>query len=111
MNKQADKKQKIEKMKEIYKMTKKAGYQETFTFERENGETQEYLLQHPGVKRGMEIKSDFFNSDTNKIDMNQQREALMKYVIVKPKVNWDYFEEVGLEEADAVLKAATKFLG
>lgn len=109
MNKQQ--KQKIEKMKGIYKMAKKAGYQETFTFEREDGETQDYLLQHPGVRKGMEIKSDFFDAEKNKIDMNLQKEALMKHVIVQPKVSWDYFEEVGMDEADAVLKAATKFLG
>lgn len=109
MNKQQ--KQKIEKMKGIYNMAKKAGYQETFTFEREDGETQDYLLQHPGVKKGMEIKTDFFNSETNKIDMNLQNEALMKYVIVQPKVNWEYAEEVGMEEFEAVLKAAKTFLG
>lgn len=109
MNKQM--KEKLEKKRELYKMAKKAGYQETFTFEREDGEIQDYLLQHPGVRRGMEIKTDFFNSETNKIDMNQQNEALMKFVVVQPKVSWDYFEEVGFEEAEAVLKAAKTFLG
>lgn len=92
------------------KERKIAGTQEKWQYE-ENGEVTEYLFQHPGVRKGMEIKTDFFDSDENKIDMSLKNAALMKHVIVKPRVNWEYLEGVGMAHADALLKAASKFLG
>lgn len=93
-------------------MSKKiAGAQEKFVYTDNEGNETEYLLQHPGVRKGMEIKTDFFDEVDNKIDMSKKNEALMKHVIVKPRVNWEYLEEVGMDHADALLKAASKFLG
>lgn len=106
------------KKRMMISMAKKSGTQEWITFERvlEDGEIKEikYMLQHPGVRKGVEIQNSVVDMEKNKLDMNIRNEQLMKYVIRKEDLtptNWDYWEEVGMEEFKFVLETAAKFLG
>lgn len=99
------------KKRMMVQMAKVSGVQHTVTYKNEEtGEETKYVLQHPGVRKGLEIKNTFINLETNKIDLNLRNEALMKDVIVNPKTNWDYWEEKGIEEAEYVFGEAAKFL-
>lgn len=97
----------------MLKMATTSGKQTTITFKREDETEVKYLLQHPGVRRALEIQGSFFDAESGKIDMNIKREALMKNVIFKEdmkRTSWEYWEEVGMEEAEFVFKEADKFL-
>ncbi|ATN94273.1 hypothetical protein [Lysinibacillus phage vB_LspM-01] len=99
------------KKRMLIQMAKVSGVQHTVIYKNEEtGEETKYVLQHPGVRKGLEIKNTFINLETNKIDLNLRNEALMKDVIVNPKTNWDYWEEKGIEEAEYVFGEAAKFL-
>lgn len=106
------------KKRMMLNMAKVHGVQKKIYFTREEvegqeGEKVEYLLQHPGVRKGLEIQNAFFDSDSGKVNINLKNEAMMKNVIFKSdmtRTNWDYWEKVGMEEAEYVFKEASSFL-
>lgn len=109
---------KTNKKRMMLNMATKAGNQKEITFVRNAGTEEEesvkYLLQHPGVRRGMEIQNSFFNEKTGKVDMNLKYEAMMNHLIRRgdtlQKTNWDYWEECGVEEFNFVMNEASTFL-
>lgn len=111
-------KPKLNKKRMMFNMATKAGNQKEITFVRnegaENEETVKYLLQHPGVRRGMQIQNSFFNEKTGKVDMNLKYEAMMEHLVRRgdtlQKTNWDYWEDCGVEEFNFVMGEASTFL-
>lgn len=105
------------KKRMMMRMATVSGAQKEIFYTRNEGLEDEvkvkYLLQHPGVRKALSIQNEFFDTDSGKIDMNLKYDALMKNVIFKEdlkRTSWDYWEEVGIEESDFVLKEASKFL-
>lgn len=105
------------KKRMMLSMIKKLGTVEKFPYEYtdENGEKQvrEYHFQHCGVRKALEIQTNFIEQNGS-ININLKNTALLENVIFldggKKRLTWDHFEEVGMEEADAVFNAASKFL-
>jgi hypothetical protein len=88
--------------REMLKMAAKSGSQKTITVEEK-----EYVLQHPGVRAGVQIRGRSKDAMGN-LDEEKYYTELMKYVIVKPKTDWEYWEEnAGFLE---VMKEASTFL-
>ncbi|MBY8913313.1 hypothetical protein P8917_00910 [Bacillus atrophaeus] len=67
----------------------------------------EYTLQHPGVKKSIEIQDETIKSN-GVPSITKMYELYMEHVIVEPKVNWEFFEEnEGIQE---VMQEAALFL-
>lgn len=67
----------------------------------------EYTLQHPGVKRAIDIVDETVRDNGNP-KVTALYENYMKDVIVDPKTDWDYWEEnEGLQE---VMNEVSTFL-
>lgn len=69
----------------------------------------EYTLQHPGVHEAIKIinaaKDDRGFSDEEKFFT-----ALMKQVVVSPRVDWKTADEIGMADFMELMKEAGKFL-
>lgn len=92
---------------EMLKMAKKSGTQKEFKFNEGTKEEKVYLFQHPGVRMGVQIRDRSKDQFGNLIE-EKYWEQLMQHVIVKPKTDWDYWEENdGFME---VMKEAANFL-
>jgi hypothetical protein len=91
-------------------MAKKTGTQKEIKITTGEGEeTKEitYVLQHPGVRGGVQLRGRAKDA-MGGMDEEKYYEELMKKVIVQPKTNWDYWEEN--EGFQDVMKEASTFL-
>ena len=97
--------------REMLYMSTVAGKQKEIkvTVTNEAGEMEEvtYLLQHPGVRAGVQLRDGAKDINGN-VSEEKFFEALMQKVIVQPRTNWDYWEKnEGMME---VMKQASTFL-
>lgn len=70
----------------------------------------DYVLQHPGVRKAIEI-NDFSRTDSGRYISGKLYPELMNHVIVNPKTDWEYWEEEdNFEFLDEVMAEATTFL-
>lgn len=95
-------------------MAQIAGKQKTITVELGNGETKNYILQHPGARAGMELR-DKATGTSGSMEQTKLWEGLMAKVIFLDekgtKTNWDYWElEENFEHQTEVFNEATRFL-
>lgn len=87
----------------------KKGKQETFELKNDDGKViGKYTFQFPGVRRTQELIDEAKNV-AGIVEDKKYNEALMKHVIVEPKVSWDYWDDH--EGYRRVLEAADRFLG
>lgn len=85
-------------------MAKNANNQKTVTID----ET-EYVLQHPGVRAGVQLRDRAKDINGNLVE-EKFYDELMKHVIVSPKVNWDSADEMGNAAFNELMKEASTFL-
>lgn len=85
-------------------MAKNANNQKTVTID----ET-EYVLQHPGVRAGVQLRDRAKDINGNLVE-EKFYDELMKHVIVSPKVNWDSADEMGNGAFNELMKEASAFL-
>lgn len=90
--------------REIIAMSKNANNQKTVTV----AET-EYVLQHPGVRAGVQLRDRSKDFNGNIVE-EKLYDELMKHVIVSPKVTWATAEEVGHKAFQELMKEASTFL-
>ena len=70
----------------------------------------EYTLQHPGVKKSVEIQDATLDAN-GKPSIVKMYEEYMEHVVVEPKVDWDYWEEHGgVKVMQEVMNEAANFL-
>ncbi|MFT8928530.1 MAG: hypothetical protein ABF969_04255 [Sporolactobacillus sp.] len=87
----------------------KKGKHETFELKDEDGKLiQKFVFQFPGVRKTQEL-IDGAKNVAGAVVTKDYHEALMKHVIVEPKVSWEYFDEH--EGYRRVMDAADSFLG
>lgn len=85
-------------------MAKNANNQKTVTID----ET-EYVLQHPGVRAGVQLRDRAKDINGNLVE-EKFYDELMKHVIVSPKVTWDSADEMGNAAFNELMKEASTFL-
>lgn len=95
-------------------MAQIAGKQKVITVELENGETKNYILQHPGARAGMELR-DKAAGASGGMEQTKMFEGLMQKVIFLDekgtKTNWEYWEqEENFAHQTEVFTEATRFL-
>lgn len=97
--------------REMLYMATKSGSQKEITISVTDQEGKpaevKYLLQHPGVKAGVQLRGRSKDMNGN-LDEEKYYGEIMSKVIVQPRVNWEYWEEnEGFQE---VMKEASTFL-
>ncbi len=90
--------------REILAMSKNANNQKTVTIDEK-----EYVLQHPGVRAGVQLRDRSKDFNGNIVE-EKLYDELMKHVIVSPKVSWETAEEIGHKAFQELMKEASTFL-
>jgi hypothetical protein len=85
-------------------MAKNANNQKTVTID-----DQEFVLQHPGVRAGVQLRDRSKNMN-GVLEEEAFYEELMKHVIVSPKVTWESADEMGNKAFQELMKEASSFL-
>lgn len=78
----------------------------------ENGEAVEkvYLFQHPGVREAVKLRGRA-KDGMGGMDEEKYYEEIMKKIIVKPRTNWEYWEEEeNAPHLQEVMREASTFL-
>lgn len=90
--------------REILAMSKNANNQKTVTIDEK-----EYVLQHPGVRAGVQLRDRAKDINGNLVE-EKFYDELMKHVIVSPRVSWDTADEMGNAAFNELMKEASTFL-
>lgn len=90
--------------REILAMAKNANNQKTVTIDEK-----EYMLQHPGVRAGVQLRDRAKDINGNLVE-EKFYDELMKHVIVSPRVSWDTADEMGNAAFNELMKEASTFL-
>ena len=85
-------------------MAKNANNQMTVTIDEK-----EYVLQHPGVRAGVQLRDRAKDINGNLVE-EKFYDELMKHVIVSPKIGWDTADEMGNAAFNELMKEASTFL-
>lgn len=85
-------------------MAKNANNQKTVTIDEK-----EYMLQHPGVRAGVQLRDRAKDINGNLVE-EKFYDELMKHVIVSPRVSWDTADEMGNAAFNELMKEASTFL-
>lgn len=85
-------------------MAKNANNQKTVTIDEK-----EYVLQHPGVRAGVQLRDRAKDINGNLVE-EKFYDELMKHVIVSPRVSWDTADEMGNAAFNELMKEASTFL-
>jgi len=94
--------------KEIILMSKKtAGSQKTVEI-MVGDEKKEFLLQHPGVREGVQMRDRAKNINGHMVE-EKLYDEYMKHVIVQPRVTWDDVEDMGNTAFNELMKEASDF--